>query len=133
MAGHGPAPKQNRQRRNTPTRGEWIDLPELTEPVLPELPDEEWSERTQACWAAWRQDPATAMFAPGEIQFAIDLGYAHNEWVRKGGANQLREVRQLMDGLGLTSKGKQDRRWRVKELAEVVEHPSAKSRKLRAV
>lgn len=133
MAGRGPAPKQNRQRRNVPMRGDWIDLPELTESVLPDLPEHDWSERTELAWAAWREDPATTQYGPADIQGAIELAYLYEQWVRKPSAILAGEIRQRQDRLGLNPKGKRDLRWRVKEPAEVVEHPAAKERKLRAV
>ena len=118
MAGRGPAPKPKEQRRNksAPQRGEWVDLVPLTEPVLPELPDWPsdsgrcWHPRTLATWSAWRDDPATSQYGPAEIAAAVELAYVHDAFVR--GDEKAAEVRLRMDGLGLTSKGKRDLRWR---------------------
>jgi hypothetical protein len=119
MAGRGPAPKPKEQRRNRhePSRGEWVDLPELAEPVLPPLdPAHEWHPRTTAQWEAWRADPASGMFGPAEVVSAAEL-------------------RLRMDGLGLTAKGKRDLRWRTggEQEAAKAEVPLAEVRELRAV
>jgi hypothetical protein len=137
MAGRGPAPKALEQRRNhhEPLRGEWTSLHPLKKAVLPTLPRDEWSARTRAAWAAWRRDPATSMYGPAEIQLAIDLAYIYEQWVLEPTAALASEIRQRQDGLGLSPKGKQDRRWRVTlaadEKAATVE--SADIRPLRAV
>lgn len=116
MAGPGPAPAETRRRRNVPARGEWIDLPPLTESILPDLPARgkgtgRWSARTRAMWAGWRQDRATTQYGPGTIALAIQLAYLFEDYVR--GNEKFSEVRLVMDGLGLTEKGKRDLRWRV--------------------
>lgn len=118
MAGRGPAPKPASQRRNRskPQRGDWIDLPDLEEPLLPPLPLGEWSERTQSAWEAWRSDPATSQYGPAEISNAIDLAYVFEQWVQ-GDARLAAEIRLRQDGLGLTPKGKRDLRWRTPEEA----------------
>lgn len=116
MAGAGPAPAETRRRKNTPARGEWIDLPALDEPILPDLPRRAkgagaWSARTKAMWSGWRQDRATTQYGPGTIALAIQLAYLFEDYVR--GNEKFSEVRLVMDGLGLTEKGKRDLRWRV--------------------
>lgn len=115
MAGRGPAPKAFEQRRNhhEPLRGEWTLLAPLGRPVLPVLPREEWSVRTKRAWEAWRKDPATGMYGPAEVQLAVDLAYVYEQWVREPSASLAAEIRQRQDGLGLSPKGKQDRRWMV--------------------
>ena len=112
----GPAPAETRRRRNVPARGEWIDLPALDEPILPDLPRRAkgagaWSARTKAMWSGWRQDRATTQYGPGTIALAIQLAYLFEDYVR--GNEKFSEVRLVMDGLGLTEKGKRDLRWRV--------------------
>lgn len=139
MAGRGPAPKHPSQRRNraAPQRGEWHDLPPLEGPVLPEITEGVWSERTLSAWAAWRSDPATQMYSPADVQLAIDLAYVYEQWVDEPSAALASEIRQRLDGLGLSPKGKQDRRWRI--AAEEIDEPAAVSdpasnvRRIRAV
>ena len=134
MAGRGPAPKANRQRRNEPARGEWVDVAPPASPVLPELPEGDWHPRTIAAWDAWRIDPASSQYGPAEIQGALDLLYLYDEWAKNPSTKLAGEVRQWQDRLGLNPKGKRDLRWRVSEPAEVHEMPAPKkTRRLRAV
>jgi hypothetical protein len=136
MAGRGPAPKAFDQRRNhhAPLRGEWVELPPLRRRVLPPLPrDEDWSPRTTRAWNAWGKDPATGMFGPAELQHALDLAYLYEQWVEKGGATLASEIRQRQDMLGLTPKGKQDRRWHVTTEAPVADGEDAEVVVLRPV
>lgn len=127
MAGRGPAPKSIATRRNhhEPQRGDWRDLGPLKEALLPVLPrGEQWSPRTKRAWDAWRADPATQMYGLAEIQLALDLAYVYQQWVQEPTAALAAEIRQRQDGLGLSPKGKQDRRWRVvKAVEEKQERP----------
>jgi hypothetical protein len=109
MAGHGPAPADTRRRANEPARGDWVDLHPLDKPVLSALPRGKWRAETRQAWEAWRKDPVTALWSPADVSFALDTIRLHNEM----NASTANEVRLRMDGLGLTPKGKQDRRWRV--------------------
>jgi hypothetical protein len=123
----GPAPKapEERRRRNQPAGGEWIDLPELAQSVLPKLPARGkghgvWAARTRAAWEAWRSDPVTSQYGPADVQLAIDLAWLYESWVREPTAALAGEIRQRQDALGLTPKGRQDRRWRLAPRADVV-------------
>jgi hypothetical protein len=117
MAGRGPAPAETRRRANTPARGDWIDLQPLRKRVLPPLPkrakgEGQWSPRTRRLYEGWRHDPVTATFGPNEIAAALEVAYLEEELV--AGTNSLAsEIRQRLDGLGLTPKGKRDLRYRV--------------------
>jgi hypothetical protein len=142
MAGRGPAPKPKEQRRNrhVPSRGEWVDLPAVTVPVLPELPKRKrgsgpWHPRTVAVWAAWRQDPASTQYGPAEIAAAIELAWLFEDNVRGERSAPASEVRQRMQALGLDAKGKRDLRWRtVAETETIAAQPKlAEVRRLRAV
>lgn len=135
MAGRGPAPAENRRRRNEPARGEWVDLPPLERPVLPELPErtdgEAWSGRAVTLWAAWRADPVTQVWSPADIAYALDT-IALYEAAADSKPN---EVRLRMDGLGLTPKGKRDLRYRVASAPveqQSVKRPAKKSSSRRA-
>jgi hypothetical protein len=127
MAGRGPAPKapEDRRRRNAPAAGEWVDLPELAARVLPNLPQRgkgrgAWSARTRAAWKAWQKDPVTSQYGPADVQLAVDLAWLYEDWVREPTVALAGEIRQRMDTLGLSPKGRQDRRWRLQPVAEVV-------------
>lgn len=127
--GNGPAPAENRRRRNEPARGDWVDLEPLAKPVLPTLPknspfkDDDgkpipWPARTKAVWKAWRADPVTSQYSPSDVEYALDAIALH---AKSPGSN---EIRLRMDALGLTPKGKRDLRWRVPDQA--VAGPSRK-------
>jgi hypothetical protein len=137
MAGRGRAPKPASERRNRtePQRGDWVDLLPLEKSVLPNLPKEHLvCKRTKSAWEAWRKDPATAMFGPAEVQLCVDLAYVYETWVNDPTASLAAELRQRQDGLGLSPKGKQDRRWRVvRGEAEVSQIRPASVHRLRVV
>lgn len=130
MAGIGPAPKDQSERRNksAPQRGEWVDLEPLEQPVLPELParadGEEWSDRTKLTWEAWRSDPVTGQYSPADVVYALDTILLYDGLTSANGAN---EVRLRMDGLGLTPKGKRDLRWRIVTQAPEAKKPARSS------
>lgn len=124
MAGNGPAPKKNRQRRGLPDRGDWVQLAPLEEPILPELDtlpspvidtlgEPQWSYLTRLLWDAWRESPVTAMWKADDVAMAIDTIFEHAKLnadppMRSAQPSELR-IRQ--EALGLTTKGRQDRRW----------------------
>lgn len=146
MAGRGPAPKPQDQRRRTnkPARGEWVDLPAVdpAAPVLGDLPKRargtgRWHARTVAAWESWRLDPATTQYGPAEIAAAIELAWLHTDSIVEGDPKAA-EIRLRMDGLGLTAKGKRDLRWRAptehaKDDDKPERSPTATVTKLRAV
>jgi hypothetical protein len=123
MAGRGPAPKALGERRNhhEPLRGEWVEVAPHAKSALPALPKDSWSPRTKRAWEAWRKDPVTSLYGPAEVQLAVDLAYVYEQWVLEPTASLAGELRQRQDGLGLSPKGKQDRRWRVATEARVDE------------
>jgi len=135
MAGRGVAPKLpgERRRYNQPARGDWVDLEPLEAPVLPVLPKGKWSARTRQAWQAWREDPVTALYGPADIQHALDLAHIHQAWVEAPTAALASEIRQRLDVLGLSPKGRQDRRWRVPEPRKVDGREVAEVRHIRAV
>lgn len=125
----GPAPAEHRRRTNEPARGDWVDLPPVDKPFLPELPEraegEGWSQRTMDAWEMWRMDPATSQYTPAEIAYCLDTIYLYDA-MKPSTAS---EVRLRMDGLGLTPKGKKDLRYRVAQGDDVSgKAPSVKRR-----
>ena len=144
MAGRGPAPKAEgqRRRRHAPERGDWINLPAVdpNAPALPELPKRSrgtgrWHPRVTAAWAAWRLDPATTQFGPAEVAAAVELAWVMDDMVRSGAATLVTAVQRRADALGLTAKGKRDLRWRApaEHDDQDLERPLADVRPLRAV
>jgi len=124
-----PKPPGERRRRNKPARGEWVDLVAPSKPVLPASPPKRakgtggWSAESRRLWAAVRSDPASAAYGPAELAALEQLMRTHEEWVRGRWALSA-EVRQRMDGLGLTPMGKRALRWR-QPLEPHYEGPSA--------
>lgn len=141
MAGRGPAPSTNRRRSNEPTRGDWIDVKPFEKKeqrVLPTLEEGfvdvfdlegesiTWPAMTRRAWAAWRDDPVTRLYSPADVSYALDTIFLHAMQTN----STANEVRLRMDGLGLTPKGRQDRRVRVADdgLAAAAA-PAAKKKK----
>ncbi len=126
MAGQGPAPKLPDQRRTrvVPQRGEWVELPPTG--VGPPAPDPDWKQRTVQAWSAWWNDPASTQWAAADIEAVYMLAELMEDGLTKHAA----EIRQRSDILGLSAKGRQDRRWRIVEAEEEVEPKKpAKSRR----
>ena len=123
MAGRGKAPKAKEERRNAhaPRRGEWLPLPpENTSkpPAMPTAPRGGWAAGTRSAWKQWWRDPASLTWTPGDIESLRQLAYLHHDFERmevRGKASMASEVRQRMDGLGLTQKGKRDLRLQIIE------------------
>lgn len=126
MAGSGPAPKFNRQRSKAPTRGDWIRLSPLEAPVLPDLDEFEapkdyeqelapdgtpqarvWPTRTRFMWDSWRTAHVTGLWSSDDIALAVDTIYLH----ATGAQGKAAEIRLRMESLGLTPKGRADRRY----------------------
>lgn len=136
MAGNGPAPKLNRQRRGAPVRGDWVQLEPLTETVLMDLdeipaPDAcegKWPYTSKLYWEAWQKSPVTAKWTEDDIALAIDTICAHAEAACGGRGAPPAEIRLRMESLGLTPKGRRDNRYLLPEEsppAEVHPLPSA--------
>lgn len=118
MAGNGPAPKLQRQRRGAPTRGDWLQLEPLNAPILPELSelpspleDGTWPFVTQMLWDAWRESPVTAMWKADDKAMAVDTIFEHAKLSAEMRSAPPAELRIRQEALGLTTKGRQDRRW----------------------
>jgi hypothetical protein len=133
----GLAPKDPGQRRryNQPARSEWVDLPPVAEPFLPEYPMA-WTKRDQRgiviprwIWDMWRQDPVTSQYTPADIATLLDLGA--NYYTLTYDARF-----KTQTALGLNAKGRRDLRWRTQlEAKQQVEanEKTAKLRRLRVV
>ena len=132
MGGHGRPPKdpETRAGRHIPTRGEWQTLPPLDAPILPLLPNRgkgngRWSALTRDAWEGWRVDWVTGAYGPAEISLAVQAIHLYEQAVRKNQPSMWGEVRQWMDRLGLTLRGKRDLRFRLAESDAVREQPKA--------
>lgn len=117
MSGKGPAPKQAsaRRRSNDPVRGEWVilDRPRLKKPpVLPQpYPKGGYSVQAKAEWSEWWLSPVAPMWDSADQGSVRMLLRMVDEWWDNPTAAMASQIRQFKDTLGLTPKGRQDRRW----------------------
>ena len=127
MAGRGPAPKAERYRRGAPTRGEWTPSPDGGwQHPIPEPPPgltahsvSVWEDWFKAWWAAnWTTDDLPI------LRLTIRL----YDRVMRGDVKRLPELRQWLDSMGITPKGRQDRRWQAPPPA----HPPSALDRIRA-
>ena len=109
----------SRRRYNQPARGEWVELPDITEPVLPAYPVA-WYKRDarpfvvpKYLWDLWRWDPVTTQWSKGDIGQALELG---ERYYRYKDETRLR----IQTYLGLNAKGRRDLRWRAPAEVEAV-------------
>jgi len=121
----GPPPKSARRRRNEPASGDWVEIRAPKRRRVPRLPARgrgqgRWSPRTTRAWRAWWTDPVSTRWGDADRDLVLHLADVYEHWIREPTASIAAEVRQLRDNLGLSPKGRQDRRWRLMQ-ADVVE------------
>lgn len=132
----GPAPAQQRRRRNEPLRGEWQDLDlNPRKAAMPPLPGRKrgtgpWPARTRRSWEAWRWDPSAQLWTKADKDYALETIYLVAEDHARMDAGMApthsSEIRLRLDALGLTPKGKRDLRYRLPAAGQqqVQEQPS---------
>jgi hypothetical protein len=110
MAGRGRPPKSAGSRRNhhDPQRGDWVEVRGDERQRIPKLPAR---GKGRGVWS----DPVSKMWREADHDLVLHLADVYEEWVRQGTASLASETRQLRDNLGLSPKGRQDRRWRITE------------------
>lgn len=126
MAGIGPAPAENRRRRNEPARGDWTELEIGAVSRLGGLPDGDWSDEAVEAWAAWRADPVSSVYSAADVAFALDTIRLYNQGMS---ASMAKEVRMRMTDLGLTPEGKRKLRYRVVDVEGDARLPAARRRR----
>lgn len=112
MAGRGPAPSEDRVRRNEPERGEVLaapgfgwqhgDKPEAPEGLMPASLD---------AWSVWFGSWFAAFWTIADLPGLRQLIRLYDQ-VERGEFQRCGELRMQMDTYGITPKGQQDRRWR---------------------
>lgn len=116
MAGKGPPPKQGstRRRSNKPARGDWVVLTRHVEKVPPlprPYPKGGWSPQAKRAWKAWWSSPMAAMWDESDRDTVeLLLAMVHEVHETMTGAITT-QIRMFKESLGLTPKGRQDRRW----------------------
>lgn len=128
MAGMGPAPKPDadRRRTNSPTFG-WVDLPaEGRKGKAPALPKWRlWHAETDAWWRKlWSTPQATQWKQDGSTLFVLAALYDDLISGRAEPAKVSGEMRQHEDRHGMNPKAMLQLRWRVVDPAAVPAAPS---------
>jgi hypothetical protein len=134
MAGRGPTPKPNRRNKSdVPSRGEWRPAPGSgwQHGEVPAPPDGLLA-KSRATWATWFASWSAGHWNPDhlpDVYVAIRLFDAFE----RGDHARAPELRQWMDGIGVTYKGQQDRRWLPPKEDPVAVPASSGLRRLRVV
>ena len=97
MAGHGPAPKEDRRRANEPERGEWQPTPGIgwQHGDIPPCPAR--SKAAVETWATWMGSGFASHWLPADmptLRLVIKL-WAHADSGKATGSERS-ELRQLM-------------------------------------
>jgi hypothetical protein len=113
MAGQGPPPKGNaqRRRRNAPARGEWKAPTGAgwQHGPVPEAPDG-LLEATRKAWAAWFESWFAAYWTPDDLTGLRKVAQLYDA-TERGDLTRSSELRLWMDNYGLTPEGQAKRRW----------------------
>jgi len=110
MSGRGPAPDAQRIRRGAPARGEW--RPASGEGWQHPVPDAPAgiSPAAAGVWTSWFASWWAANWSPDDLP-TLRLVIRLWDRVNRGDIKRAAELRQWLDGYGITPKGRQDRRW----------------------
>ena len=110
MAGRGPAPDRERIRRSTPKRGDWTPSPDGGwQHPLPDAPTG-ISSAAADVWGTWFRSWWAGNWSPDDLP-TLRLVIRLWDRVNRGDIRRAAELRQWLDGYGITPKGQQDRRW----------------------
>lgn len=102
MAGRGPAPKPDDQRRRRNAQPDKTILsPEPFQGPSPDLPRGRWLKRTRDWYEVWRHAPQAAMFGPTEWEFLATTAYVADKLFR-GEVSAAAELRLREAKLGAT-------------------------------
>jgi hypothetical protein len=110
MAGRGPAPDPQRVRRGKPARGDWTPAPDTgwqhdwPDPPSGLLPG------SVEVWGTWLRSWFAVHWTPDDLP-VLRLTIRLYDRVMRGDVKRLPELRQWLDSMGITLKGRQDRRW----------------------
>lgn len=113
MAGRGAPPKLPSQRHGAhkPLRGEWQSSPGVgwQHGPIPD-PPADLQPPTLAAWDVWFKSWPASHWTPADLPGLRTVAQLLDAVVR-GNLTRTTELRVWMDGLGLSPKGQQDRRW----------------------
>lgn len=109
----GPAPKQQRRRRNAPASGEWKSSPGIgwQHGAIPDAPDGLVAD-SRAAWTTWFQAWFAAHWTPADLP-GLSILIVQFDAVKRGQAkaNDITATVRLMDNYGITPAGQQARHW----------------------
>jgi hypothetical protein len=107
----GPAPKATRRRANIPVRGDWQPVTGLGwQHGPPPSPPAGLLKASRDAWTAWMAAWFASHWTPDDLPGLRTVIRLYDE-VERGRFTRVGELRQYMDGYGITPKGQQDRRW----------------------
>ena len=100
----GPAPSENRRRRNADTFSDVQCVVNANESVdAPELPDADtFSQRTRKWYATWASSPQAQSFTPTDWQRLHMLAFLVNGYFADPSEGRFKEIRQNESLLGAT-------------------------------
>ena len=130
----GPPPKRNRQNKyDVPTRGEWQASAGVgwQHGPIPKPPTN-LTTVARATWLVWFRAWYAAHWTPDnlpQLRKCIQLYDAHE----RGESKAITELRQWMDGLGITPYGQQKLRWLKPEPKADADKPPSKLPRLRVI
>jgi hypothetical protein len=113
MAGSGPPPKEDRQRRGEPVRGDWQSAPGVgwQHGEVPKPPPNLRPVSREA-WGVWFAAWFASHWTPDDLPMLRQVIRLYDKVERDdASAADLTQFRQLIDSYGITPKGQQDRRW----------------------
>ena len=133
MPGPAPKPKSQRRTRHEPRRGDWVTLPSeplKNPPGLPKpAPSGGYGAHAKRAWERWWASPMAHMWDESDHSAIEMLVRMLDEWHDDPSAAMASQIRQYSDNLGLTPKGRQDRRWALPDSVQA----EAEVRPLRSV
>jgi len=113
MAGRGPAPKPQSQRRTArkPQRGEWQAQPGIgwQHGPIPAPPDGLLAA-SRTAWETWFRAWFASHWTPDDLPALRTIVKLYDQ-VERGEFQRSTELRLHSDNYGITPKGQQDRRW----------------------
>ena len=108
----GPAPKQQRTRRQEPERGEWKPAAGWGwQHGKPPTPPKGLMPESRNAWKIWMGAWFAAHWTPDDLPGLRTVIRLYDQ-VERGEYVRSTELRLAMDTYGITPKGQQDRRWR---------------------
>jgi len=132
MAGSGRAPKDPaaRRTRHAPRRGEWQPTPSegWQHGRIPD-PPEGLSPAAVDAWNTWLRAWWAAHWGPGDVPtLHVVIGLFDSVARRKASTATYSELRLWLDNIGVSPKGRQDRRWVRPESASALKRVSTSDR-----